>query len=127
MTSHRTPWIVASFFGLLPAAPAQADAMHCGSDLVSDGDSTYEVRSVCGEPDAMRERIEYRSVQVFVTGPCQPGAAHTVCGRYETQLVPIVLEEWTYDFGPTNFIRYVTFENGKLRDIATGDYGKKKK
>ena len=35
----------------------------------------------------------------------------------------ILIEEWTYNLGPTRFIRYLIFENGRLVDIKTGDYG----
>jgi Protein of unknown function (DUF2845) len=30
---------------------------------------------------------------------------------------------WTYNFGPTRFVYYLTFQEGKLIDITTGDYG----
>jgi len=35
----------------------------------------------------------------------------------------ITIEEWEYNFGATQFIRYLRFENGRLREITTGDYG----
>lgn len=32
-------------------------------------------------------------------------------------------ETWGYDFGPNRFTRYVTFENGRITDVRTGDRG----
>lgn len=32
-------------------------------------------------------------------------------------------ETWGYDFGPNKFTRYVTFENGRITDVRTGDRG----
>ena len=33
------------------------------------------------------------------------------------------VEEWTYNFGPSRFVRIVTLKNGKVADIRVGDYG----
>ena len=30
---------------------------------------------------------------------------------------------WDGVLGPTQFVRYLTFKNGKLVDMKTGDYG----
>jgi len=35
----------------------------------------------------------------------------------------VTVEEWEYNLGPGSFIRYLTFENGRLIKITTGDYG----
>jgi hypothetical protein len=35
----------------------------------------------------------------------------------------VKIEEWTYNPGPTEFIRYLRFENGILTNISTGDKG----
>jgi hypothetical protein len=35
----------------------------------------------------------------------------------------VKIEEWTYNPGPTDFIRYLRFENGILTNISTGDKG----
>jgi hypothetical protein len=36
----------------------------------------------------------------------------------------VTIERLTYDFGPDRFIQILTFENGKLTNMRTGDYGK---
>ena len=35
----------------------------------------------------------------------------------------VTVEEWEYNLGPGRFIRYLTFENGRLIKITIGDYG----
>jgi hypothetical protein len=35
----------------------------------------------------------------------------------------ITVEQWTYNFGPTQFMRIVTLKNGKVAFIRTGNYG----
>jgi hypothetical protein len=37
--------------------------------------------------------------------------------------VHVTIEEWIYNFGPTQFMRILRFENNKLIEIETGDYG----
>jgi hypothetical protein len=39
--------------------------------------------------------------------------------------VEVPLDEWTYDFGPNSFLRFVTFENSQIVTIRTGEYGRK--
>ena len=103
------------------AAPARADGMRCGSRLVSNGDSTYEVRTRCGEPrDAMR-RTETRTERRRVRVACGQGEAR--CDRVQEISAEVVVDEWTYDFGPQRFVHYLTFLDGKLARVETGSYG----
>jgi len=125
MKSRLLPWVLALGCGLLFTGPVEAAGMRCGSDLVSEGDSMYEVQSTCGVPDAMSQRVEYRTIRRFVAGPCVSYQGRTVCGHVEEITVPVTIDEWVYDFGSSSFIRYAIFEQGKLRDVTLGDYGKK--
>jgi hypothetical protein len=95
--------------------------MRCGTKLVSDGDSTYDVQSRCGDPTAATRRVELRTVRTWVNGPCVKGGG---CGHMVERTVEVVVDEWVYDMGPHDFIRYLTFEQGKLLTVRTGDYGK---
>lgn len=36
---------------------------------------------------------------------------------------PIKMERWTYNLGSNMFIRYLTFQNGELIKIETGEKG----
>jgi hypothetical protein len=108
----------------LVASQVQADGMRCGTKLASDGDSTHEVRSICGDPAAAQQRVEHRTVRRWVSGPCVQFQGQLQCGHMIEHTVQVVIDEWTYDFGPHQFIRYVTFEQGKLMSVVTGGYGK---
>ena len=99
--------------------------MRCGSRLVFEGDSLYDVQSVCGVPDATNQRVEYRTLRRHVNGPCFKQQGQLMCGHVEEHTIEVVIDEWTYDFGSTSFIRYLTFEQGKLREVTTGRYGRK--
>jgi uncharacterized protein DUF2845 len=103
---------------------ASTDGMRCGQRLISTGDTLYAVRNVCGEPSASDRRVVQRTGKRRVSGPCfkdRDGAVR--CDRVEEYTVEIVIDEWTYDFGPRRFVHYLTFEDGKLIKVATGGYG----
>lgn len=108
-----------SGFGLF-ATPVAADGMSCGNRLVSKGDSLYQVRSVCGEPDDARRRVETRTERRRVRVPCEHGAQ---CERTVEHTTDVVVDEWTYDFGRRRFVRFLTFVDGRLAVVQTGGYG----
>lgn len=110
---------------LTSSASARADSLACNGRIVSTGDSRYEVKSVCGEPDDMVQRIEYRTVRGRVTGPCARENGKIRCSQTREQVVEVVIDEWTYDFGRNRFLEFLTFEEGKLLSIRTGSYGRK--
>jgi len=109
----------------LASAPALADGMHCGERLVMNGDTLYQVRSTCGDPDDARHRIEYRTVRVHVPGPCVDENGRRRCGTETEQTVEVVIDEWVYDFGKNRFVEYLCFEQGKLVRVSEGSYGRK--
>lgn len=117
---------LASLVVLLFSAPSDAgtDGMRCGQRLVSTGDSLYSVRSVCGEPAATDRRIVQRTGKRKVSGPCFKDRDGQIrCERVEEFTIEVVIDEWTYDFGPRRFVHFLTFEDGKLIKVATGGYG----
>jgi hypothetical protein len=69
------------------------DSVRCGNQLVTVGDRQFTVAEKCGEPN----RIQ---------GPSYGGT-----------------EVWVYNFGPREFIRYLSFVNGRLYRIQVGGYG----
>jgi len=95
------------------AGGAQADTMRCGSQLVSEGDSTDEVLALCGEP-AERKRTWIVRQPRFEYG----GQEIPFPGQEE---VPVDL--WTYDFGANKLMRRVRFVAGKVDTIETLGYG----
>ncbi|HWE31306.1 MAG TPA: DUF2845 domain-containing protein [Polyangia bacterium] len=87
------------------ASAAQADTvMNCGDRLVSIGETTGAVAIKCGAPTFQAHRDDTRT--------SADGSTTTVG-----------IDTWTYNFGPQNFIRTLTFANGSLRRIVVGDYG----
>jgi hypothetical protein len=108
---------------LLTAEDASANGMRCENKLVQPGDSQYEVRSLCGPPDDMQQRTEQRRVTRAVQRPCPNGNGY--CTVIVEDLVDVVIDEWTYDFGPQRFLQYLTFEAGKLVHVRSGAYGHK--
>ena len=80
---------------LLVPAGALADSVRCGSSLVVDGDTKYEVLSKCGTPVLID----------VVSGPYQ----------WKTEV-------WTYDAGPNRLLRLLTFRGATLQKIETIEY-----
>ena len=97
-----------------PVERARADTMRCGNKLVSTGDLLYDVRGRCGEPTFARQHVEYRTVSGWGPGV---GAARTI---------EVVIDEWTYDFGPRQFVQHLIFEQGRLVSVVSGHRGQKK-
>jgi hypothetical protein len=111
---------------LLAIMLVQADmacAFKCGNKLIIKGNRTFDVIRKCGEPDYVDSWEEERAVRGY--GRLEMPRPS---GMPETQ-VPIVsvihvqIEKWMYNFGPNHFMQILRFENGKLVDIETGDYG----
>lgn len=100
------------------APSAFADAMRCGSKLVTIGDSRAAVRNTCGEPND----VETRSI---VRRP-----TYELNGRviyYGDGYVEVPVEIWTYNFGPYKLIRRVRFVDGRVDEIETLGYGYREK
>jgi hypothetical protein len=100
---------------LLPTLAA-ADAMRCGSRLISDGDPIEKVREYCGEPTETQRTWIVRQPRFEYGGQDIPFP-----GEEE---VPVDL--WTYDFGPNTLMRRIRFVAGKVDSIETLDYGKRR-
>ncbi len=86
-----------------------ASTLSCGTRLVRVGDSKAEVFRICGEP-AWREKYDEEWWQKERDRGIRHGGS-------------IAHEQWVYNFGPTQFMQYLYFENGRLVKIERGDYG----
>lgn len=88
----------------LLSGTAMAESMQCRNGILSLGDSKYETTNKCGEP-ASKESYQK---------PVGYGATVTV-------------DEWTYDFGPNEFVYIVYLQSGKVSRIeSTRDKGTSK-
>jgi hypothetical protein len=97
--SQITAFAAVLAFILVPAGAAAAPGLddvpsfRCAGETISIGDRQYSVIEACGVPD---------KITVSAGG---------------------TVETWVYNFGPTEFIHYVTFVRGRLSRIQAGEYG----
>jgi hypothetical protein len=88
-------------------------ALDCHGRLVVIGASPWDVQERCGEPSAIDEVVKHIPQRAY--DPTSQTPVYI--------LVPVQQSIWTYNFGSTRFLYYLTFQGGKLIDITTGDYG----
>lgn len=106
---------------LLPVLAHADDSLRCPRGIVSVGDLKVDLLGKCGEP-TLRELSRAEETGVVQKDPATKGAAGrpaTITTTRETSAI----ERWTYDFGPSQFIRVVTLDGGRVRSVATGGRG----
>ncbi len=91
------------------ALPAHAESSwHCGTRLVGTGLTLDDVYARCGAPIDRTFSVEYVTVRV----------------AYDVAVTrPVAVEQWLYNPGPNQFLRYLTFRDGTLVAIDEGSYG----
>ncbi|MEM9069146.1 MAG: DUF2845 domain-containing protein [Myxococcota bacterium] len=89
------------------ALSSSAMALRCGTRLVDEGDTQGHVQARCGEPVDVSLRIESQTV------------LQNIAGALFQQTVEIVVESWTYNFGPTRFMQRLEFRDGIVSRIET--------
>jgi len=94
-----------------PAASAQG-SLRCDGGLVAVGDSKLDLLGKCGRPALVEELLGDRGA----AGAQDPQATWGI-------RVTATVERWTYDFGPNQFVGYVTLDTGKIVAIERGSYG----
>ena len=104
-------WLVLAAASLAPA-PALADSLRCQGGLVSVGDTKLDLLGKCGRPTLAEQRTVERGGAVLV-------------GRQGTldQVAAVPVETWTYNFGPRQFVQFVTLEAGRITAVERGSYG----
>lgn len=86
---------------LLGTMSPPSQALRCGTQLVDEGDFTFQVKQKCGEPDSA-QIIGYTL-----------RSARFPAGKREREYA---IEQWVY--GPSNgYYDVLTFEGGRLRKI----------
>ncbi len=78
---------------LLTATGTATAAMRCGNELISPGDSVLKLLNACGEP------------------------------AYGDPALYLGTAQWTYNFGPNEFMQRVYIQNGKVERINQLGYG----
>ncbi len=92
----------------IPFGNVYADSLDCKGGIVSTGDSRVDLVMKCGEPDWKDSHDEE------ITERLDSGTKRKLI---------VAVDEWTYNFGPSQFMRIVTLKNGKITDIRAGGYG----
>lgn len=92
------------------AGATETGTMICKGGIVSVGDAIPQVLQKCGPP-AFSTQWE----QVEVGGSIKPGVRRTY--------TKITVDDWTYNFGPNEFMYRVIFENGEVARIESLDWG----
>jgi hypothetical protein len=90
--------LITGFIGMFVIQPDlsaldDTSSLECDGGTVSQGDSEDSVRDKCGDP----QKVTQRDVDS-----------------------PII---WFYNFGPSEFVSYVSFTNGIVERIQMGGYG----
>jgi hypothetical protein len=107
---------------LVIAEPAMA--LRCGNRLVNDGDHKSKILKFCGEPTAIQVRTMIRGG--FPANQTRR-YRHEISDRdllfADRAYAEIIIEEWTYNFGPRKLMRTIKFENGLVVSITRQGYG----
>lgn len=98
---------------IVPAFATESATMICKNGIVSKGDFTGDVISKCGEPAGKTQREEKRFEKTKERG----GA------REKTVVTSVTIDEWTYNFGPNEFMHQVSLENGRVTRIESLGHG----
>ena len=98
---------------LLGCGLAYGDSFRCGHGIIEEGDSTFRLLRICGEPtwvEVVEKQIPMRVYQQHL-------------GIHVYDYSTIRYEEWTYNFGRSKFMRRLRIENGKISRIETLERG----
>jgi hypothetical protein len=95
---------------LLPGV-LMADSIRCGSRIITRGSSSAELSAFCGDPAQVTKSSSYVG-----GGRGADGVAYGTTGE-------IVVEIWTYNFGPNQLMERVRIENGIVAQIDSLGYG----
>ncbi len=118
--------LITATLALLLLATTPALAFRCGNKIVSEGDHYSKVLKYCGEPVGVQERVIYREgvtrPRFRAEGPNGLPYDQEVL-RYDRSYVEVLVEEWTYNFGPRRLMQLVRFENGFVVEVDRLGYG----
>ena len=113
-----------SALNFIPAACEASETLRCHGSIISPGATRAEVRHKCGKPTEGSMRPEYFLPELSAGSRVRvDNAKITEDDLISGRVVYEEVEEWTYNFGPSRFVRTLTFRNGKLSTIESGRYG----
>lgn len=126
-TKMKRQLFLASVF--LTMACDGAWAIYCGNSLVVEGQRKIDVLQRCGQPYFSDSHVIYRPSPVPAYGGIYgqgPDGRYNGSGSSVVIVppVPVVIDEWVYNYGPLQFMPQLLFENGTLISIRFLGYGR---
>lgn len=112
----KTPIGLLALVALAVPLPAAAGgSLRCPGGLVGEGDARIDLLARCGPP-ALQDRRVVERLEAVRTGDRGDGVR---VGR----TVTVIVEDWTYDFGPSAFTHVITMENGRITGFERRSHG----
>jgi Protein of unknown function (DUF2845) len=125
MTRIRSGCLALGMLVTLLMITTSAFGLRCGVHLISEGDPKDKVLAQCGEPSYVEAWEEERVMRDFLQYQ-DPRYRYRKEFTYREPIlvkIEVKIEEWTYNHGPHRFVDCVRFENGRVTEIISGDYG----
>ena len=97
--------------------------LRCGTRIISVGDHQDKVEYACGAPDSVDRWEEEHMRHEPYDEPFWNGRRVEYRRKYHRVKEWVVVDRWIYNLGSTRFIRYLTFRNGILETIRSGERG----
>lgn len=88
-----------------------ANALRCGNSIVVKGDSSFKVKKLCGDP-AFTDQWEVIHSKTVKNTNSKSRIENTE-----------IQELWTYNFGSSKLVQYLSFINHELVKIESGSHG----
>jgi hypothetical protein len=101
-------------YGLPPATePGRPRLSSCDLSMIRPGDTKVDLLARCGTPaSASAWRAPRTTLPTTRPGETLPSLDSTA-----------QVEQWVYNLGPNQFLRIITFEDGRVTKVETGGYG----
>jgi hypothetical protein len=118
---------------MLPLKALGDESFRCKGHIISIGDDKTEVLDICGEPEHNEaweewhyvEDINDEDVYVYNDDIYRKRNKNRIHPKNPVMVKRLFrMERWVYNFGSTQFKRYIEFRNNKLIKIETGDKGR---
>jgi hypothetical protein len=118
---------------MLPLKALGDDSFRCKGHIISIGDDKTEVLDICGQPEHSEEWEEWHYVEdindedvyVYNDDTYRKRNARRIHPKNPVMVKRLFrMERWVYNFGSTQFKRYLEFRNNELIKIETGDKGR---
>jgi len=100
---------------------ARADSLRCGSKIASEGSTQAEVLLRCGEP--MTKLTRYETISEETRTQNQTKDKTSGASQAQVRTFTRTIDEWVYNFGPSEFMQEVTFVDGRLLKVRSLTYG----